>query len=76
MSLAYSAFAKVGRRIVQIPTPGPRLPRLVALLALVVAIVLATLPLASSIRDRAADARIASIDATDRAGDFGPITED
>lgn len=62
MSLAYSAFAKVGRRIVPEHTPGLRLPRPVVLLALVVALVLATLPLVSAALDRRADRRNAAID--------------
>lgn len=50
-------------------------PRGVALLALLVVLVLAALPLAGSVRDHLADARIAALDPTD-PGDFGPITED
>ena len=50
--------------------------QLLALLALAVCLVLAALPLAASVRDHLADARLAALDATDLAGDFGPITED
>jgi len=60
MSTAYSAFAKVGKGIP--PIPSPRLPRPVVLLALVVALVLATLPLVSAALDRRADRRNAAID--------------
>lgn len=61
MSAAYSAFAKVGHGI---PATSPsRIPRPVVLLALVVALVLATLPLVSAALDRRADRRNAAIDA-------------
>lgn len=76
MTTAYSMFAKAGRRVVPEPTASLRPPRPVALLALAVCLVLAALPLAASVRDHLADARLAALDATDLAGDFGPITED
>lgn len=60
MRAAYSAFAKVGHGI---PATSPsRIPRPVVLLALVVALVLATLPLVSAALDRRADRRNAAID--------------
>jgi hypothetical protein len=76
MTAAYSLFAKAGPRIVPEPIPALRIPRPIRLLALVAALVLVALPLASAARDHRTDNHLAAIDATDRAGDFGPITED
>jgi len=76
MTTAYSLFAKAGPRIVPEPTPSLRIPRTARLLALGVGLVLVALPLAASVRDHLADARLTALDASDRAGDFGPIEED
>lgn len=73
MTAAHSAFAKAGHGS-GLPVRAPRHP--LALLAVVVTAVLVALPLAASVRDHLADARLAALDATDRAGDFGPIEED
>lgn len=48
MTAAYSAFAKAGPRIVPEPTPTRRLPRPVALLAVLLAAVMALLAAAAS----------------------------
>lgn len=79
MSTAYSAFAGTGPANPR-PSPAARLPRSVVLLALVVVVVVATLPLASAALDRRADARNTLLDASDAAsdaaGDFGPINQE
>jgi hypothetical protein len=68
VTTASSAFAKTGTRVAPERTPVPTMPRGLLRLALVVVLVLAALPLASTVRDRLADARLAQLDdPTDRA---------
>lgn len=76
MTAAYSSFAKATGS--PKATQAPTVPRGVLRLALAVVLVLAALPLANTVRDRLADARLAQLDdPTTHAGDFGrTIKED
>ena len=48
VTAAYSAFAKVGRRVDPAPSPAPTIPRVVVLLALLIALVMGGLALTAT----------------------------